>query len=77
MAWVTITRGSDSSSMGWEYDNNPPDPGANSPLRNLWLKQTNGIRQFKSGHKVYTKCRRIGTTVSTSGEISKSYWDNR
>ena len=77
MAWVTITRGSNSSSIGWEYDNSPTDPGANSPERNLWLKQTNGIRQFKNGHKVYTKTRKIGSSVATSGEISKTYWDNK
>lgn len=71
MAWVTIT-----NNPVWEYDNNPPDPGLNSPYRPLWSKQTNGIRTTR-GHEVYTKVRRVGTTVETAGELSKTYWDNQ
>jgi len=71
MAWVTVT-----NNPQWEYDNNPPDPGVGSPFRPLWLKQTNGVRTFK-GHEVYTKVRRVGTTVETAGELSKTYWDNQ
>ena len=71
MAWVTIT-----NNPVWEYDNNPPDPGLNSPYKPLWLKQTNGIRTTR-GHEVYTKVRRVGTTVETAGELSKTYWDNQ
>lgn len=71
MAWVTIT-----NNPIWEYDNNPPDPGVDSPYYELWTEQTNGIRTFKGGHQVYVKCRRVGTTVDTAGELSKTYWDN-
>jgi hypothetical protein len=70
MAWVTIPNNS-----YWEYDNAPADPGVGSPYRDLWLKQTAGIRTNSDGSQVYTKCRIIGTTVGTAGEISKSYWD--
>jgi len=71
MAWVAIT-----NNPYWEYDNNPPDPGVGSPYRPLWLKQTAGIRTSPSGREVYVKCRRVGTTVDTAGEISKTFWDN-
>ena len=57
-----------------EYNSTPPDPGIDSPFYKLWLKQANGIRNFKT-HEVYTQCRRIGTTVDTFGELSKSYYD--
>lgn len=70
MAWVTIP-----NQTIWEYDNAPADPGTDSPYYELWAKSSGGIRQFKSGHEVYVKCRRIGTTVDTAGEISKSFWD--
>lgn len=75
MAWVTIT-----INPSWQYDNSPPDPGANSPLRPLWLKQTNGIRTT-NGHAVYTSVRKTvnsasGTSTVSMGEISKTFWDN-
>jgi len=76
MAWVGIT-----NNPVWEYDNTPADPGGpSSPYYNLWLKQTNGIRTVTYGgvtFEVYTKCRRVGSTVETMGEISKTYWDNQ
>lgn len=75
MAWVTIPNNSQ-----WEYDNAPADPGASSPYYELWLKQTNGVRTETHGsvtYEVYTKCRRIGSTVETQGEINKTYWDNQ
>ena len=51
MAWVSVPNNSYR-----EYDNNPPDPGADSPYRDLWLRQTNGIRtDSATGHKVYTE----------------------
>ena len=59
----------------WEYDNAPADPGANSPYRPLWLKQTAGVRTNSSGDKVYTKVRKVGSDVDTMGEIAKTYWD--
>ena len=71
MAWVAIP-----NNQYWEYDNAPADPGVSSPYRPLWLKQTNGIRTTR-GHEVYTKVRRVGTTVETAGELSKTYWDNQ
>lgn len=75
MAWVNITNNS-----SWQYDNAPVDPGANSPLRPLWLKQTNGIRTT-NGHAVYTSVRKTvnsasGTSTVSMGEISKTFWDN-
>lgn len=75
MAWVTIP-----NNPQWEYDNAPPDPGASSPYRDLWLLQTNGIRTETHGpvtYEVYVKCRLIGETVDTMGEINKTYWDNQ
>ena len=51
----------------------PPDPGPIA-TRDLWLKQSNGIRVYKN-HAVYVKCRRIGETVETRGEISKTFRD--
>ena len=71
MAFVNIT-----NNTQWEYDNAPPDPGANHPMRPLWLKQTNGIRTTGST-AVYTRCRRIGSGNVDHGEISKTYWDAR
>lgn len=71
MAWVAITNNSN-----WEYNNAPADPGTDSKERALWLKQTNGIRQHKSGTEVYTEVRRVGETA-TRGEMSKTFWDNR
>ena len=72
MAWVAIPNNPD-----WEYNNDPTDPGAGSPLRALWLKQTNGIRQFKNGTEVYVEVRKVGDTNRTRGEMSKSFWDSR
>lgn len=72
MAWVAIN-------AIYEYDNAPPDPGAGSPLRPLWLKQTNGIRLDTAegrNFEVYVKCRKIGTVVDTFGELSKTYYDS-
>jgi len=74
MAWTAIA-----NSGGWEWNNAPADPGANSPLRPLWLKSTGGIRTETHGsvtHRVYVDCRKIknGSTVAT-GELSKTYWD--
>lgn len=48
-----------------------------SPLRPLWQKQTNGIRQFKNGTEVYVEVRKVGDTNRTRGEMSKSFWDSR
>jgi hypothetical protein len=73
MAWVSVPNNS-----YWEYDNNPPDPGADSPYRDLWLRQTNGIRtDSATGHKVYTRVRRVNDGDISRGELSKSYWDTR
>jgi len=77
MAFVNITNNS-----SWQYDNAPPDPGANSPLRPLWLKQTNGIRTT-NGHAVYTSVRRtvsagtvtFAVTVSNPGVGNRYYID--
>ena len=70
MAWLLIP-----NNRVWEYDNAPPDPGANSPYRPLWLKQTAGVRTNSDGQKVFTKVRKVGSTVDTMGEIAKTYWD--
>ena len=75
MAWVTIT-----NNPSWQYNNAPADPGANSPLRPLWLKQTSGVRTT-NGHAVYTDVRKTvnsasGTSTVSMGEISKTFWDN-
>ena len=72
MAWVAIT-----NNTGWQYNNAPADPGVDSPLRPLWLKQTNGIRQFNNGTEVYVEVRKVGDTDRTRGEMSKSFWDSR
>lgn len=69
MAWVTIPNNPE-----WEYDNAPADPGTDSPYYELWTKQTAGVRAWH-GYEVYVKCRRVGTTVDTAGEISKTFWD--
>lgn len=72
MAWVNIP-----NNPNWEYDNAPADPGAGSPLRPLWLKQTAGVRT-EFGHSVYTKVRKVGDGPNADrGEMSKSYWDSR
>ena len=60
----------------YEYDNTPPDPGVNHPMRALWQKSTNGIRT-SHGHSVYVRCRRVGSGNVDHGEISKTYWDAR
>ena len=74
MAWILIT-----NNEVWEYDNDPADPGADSPYRPLWLKQTAGVRTNSDGQKVYTKVRRVGSNPvgsnGTMGEISKTFWD--
>jgi len=74
MAWTAIA-----DSGGWEWNNAPADPGANSPLRPLWLESSGGIRTETHGsvtHEVYVDCRKMkdGTAVAT-GELSKTYWD--
>lgn len=74
MAWTAIA-----NSGGWEWNNAPADPGANSPLRPLWLKSSGGIRTETHGsvtHEVYVDCRKMksGNIVAT-GELSKTYWD--
>lgn len=72
MAFVVIP-----NNPNWEYDNAPADPGAGSPLRPLWLKQTNGVRNDR-GHEVYTKVRKVGDGPDADrGEMSKTYWDSR
>lgn len=75
MAWQSITNNPD-----WEYNDNPPDPGAGSPLRALWLKQTGGIRTVGSGsgaYEIYTQVRKVGDGDSADrGELSKTFWDN-
>lgn len=71
MAWVAIP-----GLPGWEYDNAPPDPGADSPERPLWLLQTNGVRNFR-GRETYTRVRRVGDADVSRGEISKTFWDLR
>lgn len=71
MAWQSIP-----NNPYWEYDDNPPDPGG--AQSDLWSKQTNGIRTNTfDGTEVYVKCRMIGTTVDTMGELNKTYWDNQ
>ena len=73
MAWLLIP-----NNPRWQYDNAPPDPGADSPYRPLWLKQTAGIRTNSNGDKVYTKVRKVTDTSDNGvGEISKSFWDAR
>lgn len=73
MAWVPVPNNS-----YWEYDNNPPDPGVGSPYRDLWLKQTAGVRTDPiTGHQVYTRVRKVGDADESRGELSKSYWDTR
>jgi len=69
MAWITII------GTNLEYDNNPADPGGAQSI--LWAKQTNGIRSnIFDSTEIYTKCRIIGTTVDTFGELNKTYYDN-
>lgn len=69
MAWVSIP-----GTKIWERDDAPPDPGGAQTT--LWDKQFNGIRiNTYDGTEIYTKCRRIGTIVETSGELNKTYYD--
>lgn len=72
MAWQNIP-----NNPYWQYQDSPPDPGAGSPLRPLWLKQTDGVRR-KGTHEVYTQVRRIPQDASNDnanrGEISKTFW---
>jgi len=78
MAWTAIA-----DSGGWEWNNTPADPGANSPLRPLWLESSGGIRTETHGnvtHEVYVDCRKIKVinsqnVVVATGELSKTYWD--
>tara|TARA_B100001939_G_C16524660_1_gene439393 strand:+ start:75 stop:299 length:225 start_codon:yes stop_codon:yes gene_type:complete len=71
MAWVSIPNNSN-----WEYQNSPPDPGATSALRRLWLQQTGGIRTESTGSQIYTHVRKVGDANDANrGELSKSYWD--
>ena len=73
MAWIAIN-------TELEYDDAPADPGVTSPFYDLWTKQVNGIRVDTAegrNFEVYVKCRPIGSTVDTFGEISKSYYDIR
>ena len=72
MAWTNIP-----NNPNWQYDNAPPDPGANSPERALWLKQTGGIRTHRGTHEVYTRVRKVGDPDESRGEMSKTYWDAR
>jgi len=70
MAWVTMT-----NNTGYQYNNAPADPGANSPHRTLWQQQTGGVRTHTAtGHKVYTNVRKVSTTTDI-GEMSKTFWD--
>lgn len=68
MAWQAIP-----NNPHWEYNDDPADPGVGSPLRPLWLKQSNGIRSYGT-HQVYVDCRHLYS--SATGELSKTYWDN-
>ena len=83
MAWIPIDD-------IYEYDDSPPEPGNSgnsgnsgnnrndNALKKLWNKQNKGIRisQGKFDSSVtYAKCRRIGSTIDTFGELSKSYYD--
>jgi len=70
MTWQNIP-----NNPHWQYDDNPPDPGAGSPQRALWLKQTGGIRTH-GNHEVYTRVRKVGDGDVSRGELSKTYWDN-
>jgi len=71
MAWKGIP-----NNPHWQYNDAPADPGANSPYRPLWLKQTAGVRTNSDGNKVYTMVRKVGDTSDNSlGEISKTFWD--
>jgi len=70
MAWLLIP-----NNRGWQYDNAPADPGANSPYRPLWEKQTAGVRTNSDGTQVYTKVRKYGSTVDTAGEIARTFWN--
>lgn len=74
MAWITIP-----NNPAWEYNNNPPNPGATSGQYPLWLKQTGGVRTNSNGEKVYTEVRLVGTLAvgsnGTMGELSKTFWD--
>lgn len=66
----------------WEYDNDPADPGINSPLRKQWLKQTNGIATDSGGHQVYVSCRKVDEVYANGqpymrGGLSKTFIDNQ
>ena len=63
----------------WEYDATPAVPTVGTPEHYLWLKQTDGIREISgtTTNAVYTKCRRVGTTDRTQGELNKTFWDGQ
>ena len=65
MAWTPIPMGNGNPHPYWEYENTSTTLGAVA-----------GVRQFKTGTEVYVQVRRIGTSVTTAGEISKTFWDN-
>lgn len=71
MAWVAIT-----NNTLWQYNNAPANPGVNSPYYPLWQKQVAGIRT-RGINQVYVETRKIGTSLTSMGELSKSYWDNQ
>ena len=71
MAWISIPNNTE-----YEFDNNPPDPGgAQTPL---WLKQVQGVRTVgvTSPIEIYTRVRKVGSSVDDAGELNKTYWDN-
>ena len=70
MAWVNMP-----NNPGWQYDNNPPDPGGAESR--LWQQQTGGVRSNYLGQEVYTRVRKVGDPDETRGEMSKSFWDAR
>lgn len=70
MAWLPIP-----GNPMWEYDNAPPDPG--NAQSALWAKQTGGIRTNPNGIEIYTKCRMIGSTKDSNGEMNKTHWDSK
>jgi len=81
MAWTDILMGDGNPHPYWQYNNSPADPGANSPLRPLWQKQTNGIRAYglNSQREVYVQVRRTSDPTDldfSAGELSKTFWDN-
>ncbi len=68
MSWIQV------GNTGWEYNDNPPLPNDVSQIL-LWVLSIDGIRTNRDGTEIYTKCRRIGSTVDTMGELNKTYYD--